>query len=410
MNAIKAEISRYKASIIKAAFQATKAADTLPVPDIERLSLHDAQSTLIREQRRFNVAVCGRRFGKTALSHEILWNDIGKGLPTAYFAPTYKMLSLVWKEAKTRFYKAITKVNVQEKRLEFAGGGSLDFWSLDSFDSVRGRKYACVVIDEAAMVKDLEEAWLQAIRPTLTDYAGKAWFLSTPKGINFFHSLYERAGEAEQWARWQLPTLANPYIMPTEVEAAKSELPELVFQQEYLAEFVEMSGTLIKREYLQTGSIPSGLEYYMGVDLAISTKSTADYTAIAVLARDSAGIVYICDVARARLKFHDAMDWILTYADKWNVETISVEQTQYQAAAVQELLMRSKYTVWGIKPKKDKVTRFMGMQARYEQSQVIHSAAISDDYEKELLAFPHGEHDDMIDAVSYAYMSLGSSI
>jgi hypothetical protein len=35
------------------------------------------------------------------------------------------------------------------------------------------------VIDEAAMIPNLEQAW-QAIRPMLTDLQGKAWFLSTP--------------------------------------------------------------------------------------------------------------------------------------------------------------------------------------------------------------------------------------
>lgn len=397
---------QYKAKILKDVFKRHKAFSPSVLTLVEKQSLHDAQALILSQQARFNIAVCGRRFGKTVLSHEILWKDIADGKPTAYFAPTYKMLSLVWKEAKSRFYKAIEKVNVQEKRLEFAGGGSLDFWSLDSFDSVRGRKYANVVIDEAAMVKDLEEAWQQAIRPTLTDYAGKAWFLSTPKGINYFHNLFQTAGNSEQWSRWQLPTLANPFIMPSEIEAAKHELPELIFQQEYLAQFVEMGGTLIKKDYIKTALPPTGLGYYMGVDLAISTKSTADYTAIAILARDDDGNIYLCDVQRARKAFHDSMTWILEYAAKWDVEEILVEQTQYQAAAVQELLLRSTYTVRGIRPKKDKVTRFMGMQARYEQGFVYHSPHIIEEYEKELLSFPVGEHDDMIDAVSYAYQGL----
>lgn len=404
MSIVASEISKIKRQFVKEAMQKPKQVSVMP--EISTLSLHDAQAQLLREKRRFNIAVCGRRFGKTVLSQEILWDAIAEGKPTAYFAPTYKMLSLVWKEAKTRFYPAITKVNVQEKRLEFVGGGALDFWSLDSFDSVRGRKYACAVIDEAAMVKNLEEAWLQAIRPTLTDYQGSAWFLSTPKGINYFHSIFENAGNGGNWQRWQLPTLANPYIQAAEIEAAKYELPELVFQQEYLAQFVEMAGTLIKREYLQRSELPSGLEYYMGVDLAISTKETADYTAIAVLARDNDGRVYVCDVQRTRKAFHDSIHWILANAEKWNVETITVEQVQYQAAAVQELLLQSNYTIRGIKPKKDKVTRFMPMQARYEQGQVFHAPHISEEYEKELLSFPVGEHDDMIDAVSYAFQSL----
>jgi hypothetical protein len=50
----------------------------------------------------------------------------------------------------------------------------IEFWSLDSPDSGRGRKYAVVVVDEAAMIPELEAAWQQSIRPTLTDLQGSA--------------------------------------------------------------------------------------------------------------------------------------------------------------------------------------------------------------------------------------------
>jgi hypothetical protein len=52
----------------------------------------------------------------------------------------------------------------QEKRLELINGGVVELWSLDSADSGRGRKYAAVVVDEAAMIPTLEEAWQQSIR------------------------------------------------------------------------------------------------------------------------------------------------------------------------------------------------------------------------------------------------------
>jgi hypothetical protein len=65
--------------------------------------------------------------------------------------------------------------NEQEKRLEVISGGSIELWSLDNPDAARGRKYALVVIDEAAMIPTLEQAWQQSIRPTLTDLQGCAW-------------------------------------------------------------------------------------------------------------------------------------------------------------------------------------------------------------------------------------------
>lgn len=73
----------------------------------------------------------------------------------------------------------------QEKRLELIGGGVIEMWSLDTPDAARGRKYRAVAVDEAAMIAKLQNAWQNAIRPTLTDYRGEAWFLSTLKSMNY---------------------------------------------------------------------------------------------------------------------------------------------------------------------------------------------------------------------------------
>ena len=137
----------------------------------------------------------------------------------------------------------------QEKRLELISGGVVDLWSLDSPDSGRGRKYAVVVIDEAAMIPALAEAWQQSIRPTLTDLQGSAWFLSTPKGINYFKVLFDRGQdcEREDWASWQMPTSANPFINSQEIEAARLDMTETAFNQEYLAQFVNWEGSVFRR-------------------------------------------------------------------------------------------------------------------------------------------------------------------
>jgi hypothetical protein len=133
--------------------------------------------------------------------------------------------------------------------LELIGGGVIDLWSLDSADSGRGRKYAVVVIDEAAMIPDLEVAWQQSIRPTLTDLQGSAWFLSTPKGMNYFKMLFDRGPDPTftDWASWQMPSSENPYIEPREIEDARLDLTESAFNQEYLALFVNWEGSVFRR-------------------------------------------------------------------------------------------------------------------------------------------------------------------
>lgn len=210
--------------------------------------LHPGQLRIIEEARRFNTLACGRRFGKTTLGIDLLIDRALDGLPVVWFSPTYKMLTEVWREATHTLKPIAARMSAQEHRIELITGGILEMWSLDNPDSSRGRKYARAVIDEAAMVTNLGEAWQAVIRPTLTDYKGDGYLLSTPKGMNFFYECFARGqSEAEaEWASWHMPTTANPFIDPTEVEAARLELPEKVFQQEYLAQFLQNEGAVFR--------------------------------------------------------------------------------------------------------------------------------------------------------------------
>lgn len=206
---------------------------------------HPGQRKVLDESKRFNVLCCGRRWGKTTLAEDLLINpddDLNgalNGFPVAYFAPTYKMLMEVWRTVNATLYDLITHKSEQEKRIEIYGGGVLDFWSLEDPNSIRGRKYKRAVLDESAISRNLEEAWLQVIRPTLTDMRGDAWFLSTPKGkANYFYDLFNNRDKFDDWNSWQMPTVTNPNIDPSEVAQAEAQLDPLTFAQEYLASFV----------------------------------------------------------------------------------------------------------------------------------------------------------------------------
>jgi hypothetical protein len=231
----------------------------------------------------------GRRWGKTILGSELLIEAALTGKPVGYFAPTYKLLVPAWRDV-ARLCLPIIKgaPNKTEHRLELVTGGAIEMWSLDGGNAGRGRKYARVVLDECAMVGDLEATYNEAIRPTLTDYKGDAWFLSTPKGMNFFWKCFTYGMSADEpdWESWQMPTTANPFIDPAEVEDARRQLPDRVFRQEYLAEFIEDAGGVFRgaREAVDAGRSLSieyqpGTSYTLGVDLA----RVEDFTVLTVL-------------------------------------------------------------------------------------------------------------------------------
>lgn len=216
--------------------------------EIQVPELHSAQRQIVDEAKRFNVLACGRRFGKSLLGIELDLEPALEGYPVAWFSPTHKMLAEIWRDM-TQILKPITqRTAVQEHRVELITGGIIDMWSLDAADSTRGRKYKRAVVDEAAMVPGFQDAWQAVIRPTLTDYEGDAYWLSTPRGMNFFKQGFDYGQDPlmPDWASWQFPTSANPYISLDEIQKAKEELPALTFKQEFLAEFLQSEGAVFR--------------------------------------------------------------------------------------------------------------------------------------------------------------------
>lgn len=206
--------------------------------EVELADLHPGQWQVLDEARRFNVVNCGRRWGKSTLGIDLVSDTALDGFPAAYYEPTYKMLSDVWRELVRQFPPPLGKTSAQEHRLDLITGGHIQLWSLDNPDSSRGFAYKRAVIDEAAMVPLLCETFQKVIRPTLTDFAGDAWFFSTPRGFNDFYTLHAWGRERDEWMSWTRPSSDNPHLPAEEIEAARRDMDPRLFGQEYLADFL----------------------------------------------------------------------------------------------------------------------------------------------------------------------------
>src|SRR5688572_7102902 len=202
-------------------------------------TLHPKQEVIMSEAKRFNHLRCGRRFGKTTLIEELSSISLDGKLVGIWF-PTYKDLSEVWKDLKKTYRPIIEKQNEQLKQITLVTGGLIDFWSMEDPDSGQGRKYHRAIIDEAAKAQKLYEAWENTIRPTLTDYKGDAFILSRPKGKNNgFYLIEEKHRQFSNWEFFHFTTYDNPYISRDEIAEAKTQLDDINFRQEYLAEYVD---------------------------------------------------------------------------------------------------------------------------------------------------------------------------
>lgn len=261
---------------------------TLPRP-------HAAQAKVISQAARFNVVNCGRRFGKTTLGLDRCADPAVLAYPIGWFSPTYKMLLEVWREAAIIFQPIEKRKNAQERRIEFVTGGLLEFWSLDDINAGRGRKYKRVIVDEAAMVKMLMDHWQIVLRSTLADYEGDAWFLSTPKGRNGFWQMWQWGQDPlrPEWHSWQIPTHDNPHINPSEIEAMRQSMPELIFNQEVMAQFLEDAGGVFRRVTDAATAVfldkPQAGPYVFGVDWG----KMNDFTVIVVLDAKTKQMVHL---------------------------------------------------------------------------------------------------------------------
>jgi len=296
--------------------------------EIEVPALHPAQQKIVDESRRFNVLACGRRFGKTLLGIQLDIYPALEGYPVAWFSPTYKYLNDAWRDMARIVKPICQKVSVQEHRLELITGGTIDMWSLDSPDSARGRKYKRVVVDEAAMIPNFQEAWQAAIRPTLTDYEGDGYWLSTPKGMNFFKQGFDYGQDPlmTEWASWRMPTVENPYISKDEVEAARQELPELTFNQEYLAEFLRSDGAVFRNIEANLNAPKTTPEEHKGhqVRSGLDWGQKHDFTAHCV----------VCETCKQELELDrfNKIDWAFQRArvkaaiERWGISDVLAEE------------------------------------------------------------------------------------
>lgn len=246
---------------------------------------HPRQREIALDDARFKVAACGRRFGKTRLGAALCIMTAGQRGRAWWVAPTYKVSEVGWRLIH-RMAQQVPGVIIQksDRMVILPNGGEIQVRSADNPDSLRGEGLDFVVLDECAFIH--EDAWQEALRPALSDRKGRGLFISTPKGRNWFWRLWQKCldDHDHEWRGWQLPTADNPFIDAAEIEAARLGLPERIFAQEYLAQFLDDAGGVFRRVMEAATATPQdgmigGREYVFGVDWGRSN----DFTAIAVL-------------------------------------------------------------------------------------------------------------------------------
>jgi predicted phage terminase large subunit-like protein len=212
-----------------------------------------------------------------------------------------------------------------------------------------------------------------------------------------------------------------PEMLPLEALAARKasmdQLDLLAWPQEYLNEPRPSETQMFHPDkWPQYEGDPHRLALQQNLtalqfwDLAISEKTTADYTVGWTIGVSEDNDIFILERRRGHWDFNTTLNQIADLGKAWpGVAQIGIEQVAYQAAAVQEALRRSMLPIVPVVPDKDKVTRARLLEARAGAGKVWRPANVSwwAELAQEALFFPAGAHDDQIDALAGAVRLAG---
>lgn len=429
-------------------FQPAAEAPAAPAQIVLPYSPHAAQKTIHRTAGRIKAIRAGRRFGKDRCSlNEFLRRCFEMAaeerpahlIPRVHgwvVAPTFPMLRQIWNELRTFLVPTglITRKDESELTLELQGGIFIELKSADRPETLVGVGLDIVWITEAARIREV--AWTEGIRPTLSSPQrgpgmvgqGLAIVNSTPRGRNWFfqlcmagtptlpdgspNALYD---PAQGVVAFHYTTLDNPLINPVEVEIARQGLAEVIFRQEYLAEFVDDVGAVfINLAACRTGLLEppqAGHAYVMGMDIAY----LKDWSVLVVLDLTDRRVVH---VERFRDSLFDVQAARLKHAvDMYKPLTVAVDGTGVGVPAVRQLRQLLTHTtrVQGVYYTADTKERLVQqLQLAFQQRTVIIPEGVDNDWLFDELASyefqvsksgrftysaPPGQHDDGVNGL-----------
>ena len=194
----------------------------------------------------FITTDAGRQAGKTALAQQqaLYWALNSDKVIVYWVSPTASQATKVYNQLLDMVvgmpFLESYKGSKADTEMLFSNGSKILFRSAAQEDSLRGETIEYLIIDEAAFIK--ESVFGEILLPMLNVRGRKCLIISTPKGKNWFFNQYQKGFVGDKnYKSFKFTSQDNPYANPIIIQIAKENLPDVLFRQEYLAEFVDIT-------------------------------------------------------------------------------------------------------------------------------------------------------------------------
>lgn len=382
---------------------------------------------------KYKILTKGRRVGGTqGMAHafidmalkdayqKFMWVDVTQAnlnrYVERYFFPKLKHLdSKYWKWRAQQYELSICDTVI-------------DFRSAERPENIEGQGYHKIGLNEAGIILKGDRGrylWFNAILPMLSDYQGsEAFFVGTPKGRTdkdgsdcLYYELAKRAMEGEKnYSIMNIETSENPYLDQEAVAEVIAELPEgPIRDQEAYGKFVDAGAGIIKREWLRVDDIPISGDKIIGVDLAVSEKTSADDTALVMMVRGENNRYQIQDVESFKETWPNAKPKIMSFIERHKCKAI-IESNAQMIGLIDDLRREQRmqnYTIEDRRTTKDKLACASPWISRLESGQLtLLRAAWNNAFIAQAVAFTvedKGRTDDMLDGTSRCWEGFNGS-
>ena len=337
------------------------------------------------------------------------------GNKIGFITPTYKLSRLFFKELCEAAKPLIAESNSTDLIIKFITGSNVQFFSAEAKDAIRGFQFSHLIIDEAAFIPD--SVYYEVIHATHLIKGKKVILCSTPNSNQgFFYNYYEYGTDINKpnYRNKKVTIYDNVFVSQTDIDEIKSTLPDRIFRQEYMAEFLTGDGAVFTnfRNCINNKPIHNGV-YYAAIDWA----KTDDYTVLTVMN----SLKQIVEIYRInKLDYTLQVKLITTKLNHYRPR-ITISEENNIGSVVNELLKQEyngviKQITLDHQEKKDIIENLV---VGFEQGDIsilenehllrelsIFTATYNHQTKKIKYSAPSGMHDDMVISLAYVYSLL----